>query len=115
MKRTLIIGLLLTSVSAFACMGHQGPQKMMFDELNLTAAQEKQLKTIRKESRTERLKLMDQMDDLRDQSKKRVMTILTDEQKVKFKALRKEMRQSHKNNRFDRDTMTGMKPQCDKR
>ncbi|MGB5965772.1 MAG: Spy/CpxP family protein refolding chaperone [Sulfurimonadaceae bacterium] len=114
MKRTLLIGMLLTSVSAFAFMGHQGPNRAMFDELNLTAAQEKQIKTIRKESRDERIKLMDQMDDLRDQSRKRMMSALDDEQKVKFKALRKEMRQSRKNDRCDRDTMLRMKPNCDR-
>ncbi|WP_345975944.1 Spy/CpxP family protein refolding chaperone [Sulfurimonas sp. HSL3-7] len=110
MKRTLLIGLLLTSVSAFAYMGHPGPDRMMLDELNLTPAQEKEIKTIRKESRNERIKLMDQMDELRDETRKQMMSVLNDEQKRQFIALRKEMRQSRRDNGCDRGTMGKMKP-----
>ena len=110
MKRAIITGMLLTSVSAFAFMGHHGPQEMLLDELNLTPAQEKQIKTIRKESRDEQIRLMDQMDDLRDSTRKRILSVLDDEQKKKFTALRKEMRQSPEKERCDRATMSGTKP-----
>jgi Spy/CpxP family protein refolding chaperone len=112
MKRTIIIGMLLTSVSAFAFSGHRGAQNLMLDELNLTPAQQKQLKTIRKESRGERIKLMDQMDDLRDSTRERILSVLTDKQKTQFLSLRKEMRQSFQKERSNRATMNGMNPNC---
>lgn len=119
MKRALLIGLLLGSVSAFAHMGHPGPNPMILDELNLTPAQAKEIKAIRKASRDERIKLMDKMDDLRDETRQKMLSLLNDEQKAKFAALRKEMRKEMRNTRrpdgCDRDTMTRMKPQYDKR
>ncbi len=115
MKRTLVIGLFLTSVSAFAFMGHPGPDRIMFDEINLTPAQEKEIKTIRKESRSEHIRLMDQMEELRDQTRKKMLSVLNDEQKAKYTALRKEMRNSRRNDGCDRATMGRMKPSYDKR
>ena len=112
MKRTIIIGMLLASASAYAFSGHHGPRGMLFDELNLTPAQEKQLKTIRKESRDEHIKLMDQMDDLRESTRKRMLSVLTEEQKKEFMALRKAMRQSPQKECCNRGTMYGMKPDC---
>jgi len=112
MKRTVIIGMLLTSVSAFAFSGHCGAQNLMLDELNLTSAQQKQLKTIRKESGGEWIKLMDQMDALGDSTRERVLAVLTDEQKTKFLSLRKEMRQSFQKERSNRATVNGMNPNC---
>lgn len=118
MKRTLLIGLLLTSVSAFAFMGHPGDNRMMFDELNLTEKQEQQLTTIRKASRDERIKLMDKMDELRRKTDREIMGVLTKEQQTQFKELRKEMRhamkQPRKGERPERDTMVQMKPRCDR-
>lgn len=119
MKRTLLIGLLLSSISAFAAMGHHGPNPMIFDELELTPTQAKEIKTIQKVSRDKRIKLMDQMDDLRDETRQKTLSVLTDEQKAKFKALRKEMRSEMRDKRrngdCDRGTMTRMKPQYDQR
>jgi Spy/CpxP family protein refolding chaperone len=119
MKRTLLIGLLLTSVSAFAFMGHPGPTPMILDELDLTPAQAKEIKAIQKASRNEHIKISDQMDDLRDATRQKMLSVLTDEQKTKFKALRKEMRNEMRDKRrngdCDRGTMTRMKPQYDKR
>lgn len=118
MKRTLLIGLLLTSVSAFAFMGHPGDNRMMFDELNLTEKQEQQLTTIRKASRDEQIKLMDKMDELRQKTDREMMGVLTQEQQAKFKEIRKEMRRAIKQPRNsdcpDRDTMVQMKPRCDR-
>lgn len=117
MKRTLLIGLLLTSVSAFA-MGHPGPNPMILDELDLTPAQAKEIKAIQKASRDERIKLMDKMDDLRDETRQKTLSVLTDEQKAKFATLRKEMRKEMRNKRrngdCDRGTMRRMQPQNDK-
>lgn len=119
MKRTLLIGLLLSSVSAFAFMGHPGPNNMIFDELNLTPAQMKEIKAIQKASRDERIKLMDKMDDLRDETRQKTLSVLNDEQKTQYKALpkemRKEMRKTRRYDGCDRGTMTRMKPQYDKR
>jgi len=113
MKRTLLLGLLLASVSAFAYAGPHGDKRMLFDGLNLTAAQKQQLKTIRKEARDERIKLRDQMDDLREKADERVMAVLTDEQKKAYLAKKAEWMQMRKAHRCDHDTMPMRKPKCD--
>ena len=98
MKRTVMIGLLLISVSALAFPG-PGPRddmRMALEGLNLTSKQKAELKTIRKEARDERIKLMDQMDDLRDKTDERVMAVLTDEQKKTLQAKRAEMMKQRK-------------------
>jgi len=109
MKRTLMIGLLLASVSAFAFPGPRDDMRVLYDTLDLTKAQKVQLKTIRKETRDARLKLMDQMDDLREQSQERVMAVLTDEQRKTLLAKRAEMRQKRAATRCDHDRIP--KPQ----
>jgi Skp family chaperone for outer membrane proteins len=96
MKKTLLIGLLLVSASAFAFAGPHGDMRMMYDTLNLTSKQKQQLKTIRKEARDERIKLMDQMDDLRDKTNDRVMAVLNDDQKKQLLAIRSERMQQRK-------------------
>lgn len=108
MKKTaLILALIGLSVSAFAYMdGPRDDMRMNFDTLNLTAKQKQQLKTIRKEARDERIKLMDQMDDLRDKTEERVMAVLTDEQKKTLQAERTErMKQRKAPQDCDRDRM----------
>lgn len=105
MKRTLILGLLLTSVAAFAYGPHGGEMRFAFDELNLTAKQKEQLKTIRREARTERIKLTDKLDDLRDQTEERMMAVLTDEQKKSLLAARKSMREKREPMRCNHDKM----------
>lgn len=114
MKKSVIIGMLIASVSAFAYMGSHGDRFMLFEELNLTPAQEKQIKTIRKESRAERFKLMDQMDDLRIDTRKRIMSVLDDKQKEKYITLRRDMRQFRKSGRFYHGTMPLKRPNCDR-
>ena len=108
MKKTVMIGLLLISVSALAFPG-PGPRddmRMMFEGLNLTTKQKAALKTIRKEARDERIKLMDQMDDLRDKTEERVMAVLTDEQKKALQTKRAEMMKQRKTQQgCDRDRM----------
>ena len=104
MKRTLIVGLLLASVTAFAYPGpNGGPQpgpdgdmRMPFESLDLTSKQKQQIKTIQREAREARFKLMDQMDDLRDKTREQVMAVLTAEQKKTLEAERKEMMQQRK-------------------
>lgn len=96
MKRTVMIGLLLVSVSALAFPGPRDDMRMMFEGLNLTSKQKAELKTIRKEARDERIKLMDQMDDLRDKTDERVMAVLTDEQKKALQAKRAERMKQRK-------------------
>lgn len=119
MKRTLLLGLLLSSVSAFAYMGHPEAGTMLFEELDLTPAQAKEIKAIQKASRDERIKLMDKMDDLRDATRQKTLSVLNDEQKTKYaalrKSMRKEMRTKQRPDGCDRGTMTGMKPKYDKR
>jgi len=105
MKKTLLIGLLLASAATFAYAGPHGDMRMLFDSLNLTAAQKEQLKTIRKEARDERIKLKDQMDDLRDKTNERVMAVLNDEQKKAYRTKRTEMMQMRKAHRCDCDRM----------
>jgi len=113
MKRTLLLTLLLGSIAAYAYGGPHGDMRMLFDSLNLTAAQKQQLKTIRKEARDERIKLMDQMDDLRDKTNDRVMAVLNDEQKKAYLAKRTEMMQMRKSQHCDRATMPMRNPKCD--
>jgi Spy/CpxP family protein refolding chaperone len=115
MKRTLLLGMLLTSVSVYAFMGPERPMNTMtFEELNLTSEQKARIKTIYKESRNERIKLMDQMDDLRDETQERVMAVLDKEQKKAFIALRKEMRKRPKKACGGHGTMPMRKPKCDR-
>ena len=107
MKKTLLFGLLLASAAAFAHPGsNYGPgndMRMLFGTLDLTAKQQEQLNTIRKEARNERRKLTDQLDDLRDKTRQRVMAVLTDEQKKTLLAERKAMMQKRmqQNDRCD--------------
>lgn len=114
-----MIGLLLSAVSAFAYMGHPSPNAMILDELNLTPAQTKEIKAIQKASRDERIKLKDKMDDLRNETRQKTLSVLTDEQKAQYKTLRKEMRKEmrtmRRNDGCDRGTMTSMKPKYDKK
>ena len=112
MKRTLTLGLLLASVSAFA-YGPHGDMRMLYDSLNLTAAQKQQLKTIRKEARDERIKLTDQMDDLRDKTNDRILAVLTDEQKKAYIAARNDRLKKHMDQRCDHDKMPMKRPKYD--
>ena len=98
MKRILAIAALAAAVSAFACMPQQ--QRMPLDELDLTDAQKQELRSIRKEARTERLKLTDALEELRDKTQSRMMALLTDEQKAELTSLRKEMR-GHRHERCE--------------
>ncbi len=96
MKKTLIIGMLLASAAAFAYPGQDhGPRDdmppMLFDTLNLTTKQQEQLHAIRKEARDERMKLMDKLDDLRFNTRQKVMAVLTDEQKKTLQEQRASM------------------------
>lgn len=118
MKRTLLIGLLLSAVSASAYMAHPAPENRLLDELDLTPAQTKEIKAIQKAARDERIKLMDKMDDLRDATRRKTLSVLNDEQKAKYatlrKTMRKEMRDARRPDGCDRGTMTGMKPKYDR-
>lgn len=117
MKRTLLITLLLTSVSAFAFMGsHHGKMgMMMFDELNLTKAQRAELRTIRKEARDEQLTLMEKVEALHEKTHEKIMAVLNKEQQKKFRELRKEMRPRHGSGPCGCHGKMGMKkPYCDK-
>jgi len=113
MKRTLILGLLLASVSAYAFMEPRGDMRMLFETLELTPAQKAQLKTIRKEARDERIKLTDQLDDLRDKTQERILAVLTDEQKKAYLSQRAEMMRMHRAKPCDRDRMPMRKPKCE--
>lgn len=114
MKRTLLLGLLLTSVSAFAFMG--GPRddmRMLFESLDLSASQKTQLRTIRNEARDERRALMDKLEALRDKTDERVLAVLTDEQKKLYKSKRAEMMQKRKEDRMINAKMRMQNPRCD--
>lgn len=91
MKKTLAVGLLVASVAAIAHPGPRDDTRMLFDTLNLTAKQQEQLHTIRKEARDERMKLMDKLDDLRFNTRQKVMAVLTDEQKKTLQEQRASM------------------------
>jgi len=113
MKKTLLLGALLASVSAFAYGPHDN-MRALYDTLNLTSAQKQQLKTIRKEARDERLKLMDQMDDLRDKTNDRVLAVLNDEQKKAYLAAKSDrMKKRMNKNSCDRDRMPMQRPKYD--
>ena len=96
MKKTLLITLLAASAATFAFASPHSDMRMLFDSLNLTSKQKEQLKTIRKEARTERLKLMDQLEDLRDKTDEKVLAVLTDEQKKTYLAKRSERMEQRK-------------------
>jgi len=119
MKKTLLIGLLLASASAFAFAGPHGDMRMIYDSLDLTAKQQEQLHAIRKEARDERMKLKDQLDDLRFKTRQRVMALLTDEQKKTLQSERKAMMQQRATQRCGCDRMPErgkipmQKPKCD--
>lgn len=115
MKRTLLLAMLLTSVSVFAFMGpDRHMNRMMFEELNLTSEQKARVKNIYKESRDAQIKLMDQMDDLRDKTWERAMAVLDEEQKKAFTALRKERMKRPKKACGGNGTMPMRKPECDR-
>lgn len=88
MKRFLLLTLIMGSVSAFAYIGGHGKMQLLFDELDLTADQQKELTIIKKESRAERLKLMDALDDLQNKTQTRIKAVLTKDQLVRYKELR---------------------------
>ena len=110
MKRTLLIGMLLASVSAFALMGDHGQRQVMFEELELTPAQKKEMKIIRNETRDERIILKDRMESLLENKYERMMAVLNDEQQVKFKAMRKEMMQKRQKSCADHAKMGKRNP-----
>lgn len=118
MKRSIIIGLLLTSVSAFACMGggmSKDHQMGMLQELNLSDEQKSKIRTIRQESREEKFKLMDQMEELQDKTRSRIMAVLNTEQKAKFIELRQENVRACKGPKgCDGGTMRGENNSCGK-
>jgi len=105
-KTTLIIALLGLSVSAFAFM-HEPRDDMreLFASLDLSKEQKAQLKTIRNETRDERIKLMDKMDELREKSEERVMAVLTEKQREQFKANRTAMMKQRDDAPCNRDKM----------
>ncbi len=98
MKKIVAAGIILASVSAFAYMDAPGQRSHMpyfpYEQLDLNAEQVKQIKQIRKEARNERIKLMDQMQDLRDDTRTRMMAVLTPEQQQQLKSMRGNMRPS---------------------
>lgn len=113
MKRTLLLGLLLTSVSAFAFMG--GPRddmRMLFETLELSKAQKSQLRIIRNEAQDERRELMDKLEDLRDKTDERVKAVLTDQQKKIYEAKRAEMKEKFRHGAMSRDRMSPEKSPC---
>lgn len=105
MKRIVTLTLLLASASAFAQEPHGRQMRMLFEDLDLTSAQKTQLKTIRKETRNERIKLTDQLEDLREKTDERVMAVLTEAQKKQFIEARKAMHKERICMRCDRDKM----------
>lgn len=112
MKKTAMIILALgLCVGAYAFM--EMPRDNMherFASLDLSKEQKAQLKTIRKEARSERIKLMDQMDDLREKTEERVMAVLTDKQREQLRAKQSEMRPKPGTNGCNRDKMVQDKP-----
>ncbi|MHC3993753.1 Spy/CpxP family protein refolding chaperone [Thiomicrolovo sp. ZZH C-3] len=113
MKRTLLIGALLTAAGTSAFAGPHGDSRMLLNSLDLTTAQKQQLKTIRKEARNERFKLMDQMDDLRDKTNDRILAVLTDDQKKAYIAARSDRMKQRMDKRCDRDKMPMKRPKYD--
>lgn len=110
-KTTLLIVLLGLSVSVYAFM--EPPRddiRRLFASLDLSQEQKTQLKTIHKESRDERIKLMDKMDELRDKTEERVMAVLTEKQREQLKARRSEMQRKRDDDGCNRDRMSQHKP-----
>lgn len=93
MRRTVLIGILLASVSAFAFGGPHDRMQPLFEELELTPAQKSKLTAIRKERRDKRIRLRDEMAALREQTRERILAVLDKEQQGEFKALRSAMRE----------------------
>lgn len=90
MKRIAGMIMIVASVSAFAYMGPRTPMQPMWEALELTPAQRSELATIRKESRDERLKLRDAMQELRAKSYEKMMAVLDEKQRAELKAMRKQ-------------------------
>lgn len=88
MKKTAMIILALgLCVGAYAFMEMpRDDMRERFASLDLSKEQKAQLKTIRKEVRSERIKLMDQMDDLREKTEERVMAVLVGRIRRKIEA-----------------------------
>ncbi|MBN2896871.1 MAG: hypothetical protein JXK05_13385 [Campylobacterales bacterium] len=118
MKRSIIIALLLSSVSAFACMGGgmcKDHQMGMMRDLGLNDEQKSKIRTIRQEARSEKFKLMDKMEELQDQTDTRIMAVLNTEQKAKFIELRQENVRACKGPKgCEGGTMRGEKNSCGK-
>lgn len=98
MKRLLTTAAILASVSAFAFMPHPMPMHLPLNALDLTTAQKEKLRTIQREARNEHLKLMDQMEDLRDKTDERMMNVLTDAQRKQWKEVHRTRSAKARNN-----------------
>ncbi len=92
----------VTSMTLFAAMPHDRPAPLPLDRIELSAAQKEELRAIRIEARTERLKLTDALEALRDRTDERILAVLTDAQKAELKALRRDNPCPRENDRMPR-------------
>jgi Spy/CpxP family protein refolding chaperone len=117
MMTTLVLLLAITIVAAQPGHGKKGPQKPdLFSQLDLTAEQQEQIKTIKKEARAKTKASREQgreakpdrtaMKQLREENKRAIEAILTPEQKEKLAKLtaeRKAARESVDKEALKRD------------